>query len=281
MYFWYSLSVVAPTTRRSPRASAGFSILEASIAPSAAPAPTIVWISSMKITTLPSARSISFMMALRRSSNSPRYFVPAMSDPRSSDASSFPLSDSGTSPLAIRWASPSAIAVLPTPASPISIGLFFVRRERIWMTRLISSSRPMTGSSLFFVESFVSWRVYWVRARDFFGGVEFIAMIRRLFSGTLEDLRQLRRQIQLIGGREDRGGIRRLDRFEDGIGQKHRIDFKLVEHGENRALLLENEGGEQVERAHMILPALDRKLMRFAHRFFRFCREMIERRHDR
>src|SRR6218665_3644098 len=43
---------------------------------------------------------------------------------------------------------PSAIAVLPTPGSPTRIGLFFVRRERICRVRLISSSRPITGSSL-------------------------------------------------------------------------------------------------------------------------------------
>ena len=39
------------------------------------------------------------------------------------------------------------MAVLPTPGSPISTGLFFVRRERTWMTRRISWSRPITGSS--------------------------------------------------------------------------------------------------------------------------------------
>ncbi len=38
------------------------------------------------------------------------------------------------------------MAVLPTPGSPMSAGLFFVRRDRIWMTRSISFSRPMTGS---------------------------------------------------------------------------------------------------------------------------------------
>ena len=53
MYFWYSLSVVAPMQRSSPRASAGFSMLEASMAPSAAPAPTRVWSSSMKRITSP------------------------------------------------------------------------------------------------------------------------------------------------------------------------------------------------------------------------------------
>lgn len=31
---------------------------------------------------------------------------------------------------------PSAMAVLPTPGSPINTGLFLVRRERIWIARL-------------------------------------------------------------------------------------------------------------------------------------------------
>ena len=39
------------------------------------------------------------------------------------------------------------MAVLPTPGSPMSTGLFLVRRHRTRMHRLISSSRPMTGSS--------------------------------------------------------------------------------------------------------------------------------------
>ena len=56
------------------------------------------------------------------------------------------MSVSGTSPETMRWARASAIAVLPTPGSPISAGLFFVLRPRIWMTRSISFSRPMTGS---------------------------------------------------------------------------------------------------------------------------------------
>ena len=48
MYFLYSFSVVAPMQCSSPRASAGFSMLAASIAPSAEPAPTSVCSSSMK-----------------------------------------------------------------------------------------------------------------------------------------------------------------------------------------------------------------------------------------
>ncbi len=51
----YSSSVVAPIARSSPRASIGFSMLPASIAPSAAPAPTIVWSSSMKVMISPLA----------------------------------------------------------------------------------------------------------------------------------------------------------------------------------------------------------------------------------
>ena len=84
---------------------------------------------------------------MSRSSNSPRYFAPAISAPRSRATTRFSRRPSGTSPRTIRWASPSAIAVLPTPGSPMRTGLFFVRRLSTWMTRRISSSRPMTGSS--------------------------------------------------------------------------------------------------------------------------------------
>ena len=58
------------------------------------------------------------------------------------------LEPSGTSPLMMRCARPSTMAVLPTPGSPMSTGLFLVRRASTWMVRRISSSRPMTGSSL-------------------------------------------------------------------------------------------------------------------------------------
>ena len=66
----------------------------------------------------------------------------------SSESTRLFFSVSGTSPLTMRCASPSTIAVLPTPGSPISTGLFLVRRCRIWIVRRISSSRPITGSSL-------------------------------------------------------------------------------------------------------------------------------------
>ena len=68
--------------------------------------------------------------------------------PMSSATRRLSFSPSGTSPATMRWASPSTIAVLPTPGSPMSTGLFLVRRDSTWITRRISSSRPMTGSSL-------------------------------------------------------------------------------------------------------------------------------------
>ena len=157
----YSSSVVAPMQCSSPRASAGFSRLDASIAPSALPAPISVCISSMNRMMRPSAEVTSCSTAFSRSSNSPRYFAPAISAPMSSDSSFLSFRLSGTSPLTMRSARPSTIAVLPTPGSPISTGLFLVRRDSTWMVRRISSSRPITGSSL-------PSRAAWVRSRAYF-----------------------------------------------------------------------------------------------------------------
>ncbi len=67
----YSSSVVAPIVCSSPRASIGLRMLAASIAPSAAPAPTSVWISSMNRMMSPRVR-ISLRTFFRRSSKSPR-----------------------------------------------------------------------------------------------------------------------------------------------------------------------------------------------------------------
>lgn len=89
----------------------------------------------------------SLRTAFSRSSNSPRYLAPAIRNPCPGRKWSCP-SGGGDVPLTMRWASPSAMAVLPTPGSPMSTGLFLLLRLRIRMTLRISSSRPMTGSSL-------------------------------------------------------------------------------------------------------------------------------------
>ena len=74
MYCRYSVRVVAPMHCSSPRARAGLRMLAASMAPSAAPAPTSVCSSSMKriVSLLWVTSSTTFF---RRSSNSPRYLV--------------------------------------------------------------------------------------------------------------------------------------------------------------------------------------------------------------
>ena len=118
----------------------------------------------MKVMTSPPASVISFSTAFRRSSNSPRYLAPATMEPRSRAKRRLPRRLSGTSPSTIRRARPSTMAVLPTPGSPMSTGLFFVRRDSTWTTRRISSSRPMTGSSLPLRASSVRSRPYFSSA---------------------------------------------------------------------------------------------------------------------
>ena len=83
---------------------------------------------------------------LARSSNSPRYFVPATRLAISSENTVFFSRILGTLPSVIINASPSAIAVLPTPGSPTIMTLFFLRLARTSVISISSSSLPMTGS---------------------------------------------------------------------------------------------------------------------------------------
>ena len=163
-YFWYSSRVVAPMVRNSPRARAGLRILAASMAPCPPPAPMRVWISSTNKMISPLAAVTSLMTPLRRSSNSPLYLAPAMSAAISSTKMRLVLRFSGTSPLTMRQAMPSTMAVLPTPASPMRMGLFFLRRDRMCSTRRISSSRPIMGSRLPFSARSLRLIAYFPRA---------------------------------------------------------------------------------------------------------------------
>ena len=63
----------------------------------------------------------------------------------------------GASPSTIFLARPSAMAVLPTPGSPTSSGLFLRRRQRTWIARSTSAWRPMSGSVL-------PSRAFWLRS---------------------------------------------------------------------------------------------------------------------
>ena len=143
--FRYSSSVVAPMSLSWLRARAGLRIFAASMLPSAEPAPDSKCNSSINRIT-ESSPVASSIIPLMRSSNSPRNFVPATTELRSTWKIRLPISLSGTSFFATRIASPSTIAVLPTPASPIKTGLDFVRRQSTVTARSISCSRPITVS---------------------------------------------------------------------------------------------------------------------------------------
>ncbi|MNX23100.1 hypothetical protein D3C86_530920 [compost metagenome] len=121
-------------------------IFEASREPVAPPAPTIVWISSIK-RIISSFFSSSFITAFILSSNCPLYFVPATKLARSRVTTRLWKRIRDTFFWIMRRASPSAIADLPTPGSPIRSGLFFFLRLKICDTRSISFSRPTTGSN--------------------------------------------------------------------------------------------------------------------------------------
>ena len=148
MNFLYSANVVAAIVRNSPRARAGLSRLAASFWPAAPPAPIRVCASSMNRMIGTGDFLTSSMTDLSRFSNSPFTPAPACNSPRSSAFTATFFSGGGTSPSAIRRAIPSTTAVLPTPASPVRIGLFCRRRMRMSIIRRISGSRPITGSIL-------------------------------------------------------------------------------------------------------------------------------------
>ncbi len=123
MYSLYSLNVVAATMRISPRASTDLNTFAASDgAPSAEPAPTMVCASSTNRMKL--GRSFSSRMTFcMRSSNMPRSIVPATIvficrlTTWQSRSRTGTLSGSNSR----RRASPSTMAVFPTPGSPTSI----------------------------------------------------------------------------------------------------------------------------------------------------------------
>ena len=288
----YSSSVVAPTARSSPRASIGLSRLAASTAPSAAPAPTIVCSSSMKRMTWPRASAISLSTAFRRSSNSPRYFEPATSAPMSSATTLRSRSDSGMSPETMRWARPSTMAVLPTPGSPISTGLFLVRRredlddaadlvvaadDRVELA-LLGGAREVAAEALERLVLLLGRLVGdAVRAADVGDRLEDLLAARAVgaqrLAGLGLDARRARaagarwrctRREQLAslglgraqdaeqlarGGRLGRRAGQRRERVQGGVdvgAHARRVDAELAQDREHDAVVLLEQGGEQV-----------------------------------
>ena len=126
MYSLYSLNVVAAIMRISPRARTDLKMLAASDgAPSAEPAPTMVCASSTN--RMRFGRSFSSRITFWiRSSNIPRSMVPATIEfiCRLTTWQSRSRTGTVSGSNSIRRARPSAMAVLPTPGSPISITEF-------------------------------------------------------------------------------------------------------------------------------------------------------------
>ncbi len=94
---------------------------------------------------------IDFILA----SNWPLNCVPAITAVISSKYTSLLNNLAGTFPSAIFIAKPCAIAVLPTPGSPIKHGLFLERRFKIWIILWISLFLPITASNWPFLALFV------------------------------------------------------------------------------------------------------------------------------
>ena len=111
----------------------------------------------------------------------------------------------------MRIARPSTMAVLPTPGSPISTGLFLVRRASTWMVRRISSSRPITGSSL------PSRANCGDVAGVFLQGIEVRLGVGRVDLAALADV--VHRLLQRL--RRSPGGLQRAGGGRVGRGQRH------------------------------------------------------------
>ena len=121
----------------------------------------MVWASSMNRMTGCGEALTSAMTDFRRFSNSPRTPAPAWSRARSRTRRDTLRRGGGTSPATIRRARPSTTAVLPTPASPVRIGLFCRRRVKMSTSCRTSKSRPRTGSISPWRARAVRSTVYW------------------------------------------------------------------------------------------------------------------------
>ena len=119
------------------------------------------------------------------------------------------------------------MAVLPTPGSPIRAGLFFVLRPRIWMTRSISFSRPMTGIEL-------------PRSRGL-GEVD----------AELVDGRGLAGPLGLLGARSGRRALRQD--ADDLVANLVEVDAQRLEDAGRDAFALADETQQQVLGADVVV----------------------------
>ena len=129
--------------RSSPRASAGLRRFAASPAPAAPPAPISVWASSIKMMIGTGDDFTSSMTDFRRFSNSPLIPGPRLEKSEVEGAQFHASKGRGARhpPLYFQGKTFPPRPFLPTPASPVRIGLFCLRSLiRISTICLISSS---------------------------------------------------------------------------------------------------------------------------------------------
>src|SRR6266446_4560665 len=159
------------------------------------------------------------------------------------------------------------MAVLPTPASPISTGLFLVRRERTWMTRRISCSRPMTGSSLPSRASAVRSRVYFSSTWNFDSGDASVTLVepRTLVSASSSFSRVTPARCKILAPSlfvssmiaSSRCSVERYSSLSRSIS----FDAELLQDGANRAVLLLEQAVQQVlGRDLLVLGFLGKRL---------------------
>ena len=108
----------------------------------------------MKRMTSPAESCTSFKSALRRSSNSPRNFAPAMRAPRSRATTRLSLRLEGTSPFAISHTSNVTLAPSSNPVS-VSAPVIFLADHTLYHYRLVASnaSGAIAGNDAVFVTS--------------------------------------------------------------------------------------------------------------------------------
>ena len=162
----------------------------------------------------------------------------------------------------MRCARPSTIAVLPTPGSPISTGLFLVRRESTCMTRRISSSRPITGSSLPARAASVRSRPNFASAWYFDSGSGSVTARSRARSKRLARWRRAWRPPR-GAGRRPRRSSRRREREQQVLGRDVLVLARLgvAEGGLEDAV---QRGGERRLRAAVHLGQAPRGAARAA-----------------
>ena len=137
------------------------------------------------------------------------------------------------------------MAVLPTPGSPIRTGLFLVRRDSTCMTRSISRSRPMTGSSL-------RSRASWVR-------------LRPNWSSTGRAARGLLAGRGAGAGRRAFLAARRLvarQQLDDLLAHPGQVGAQADQHLGGHALALADQAEEHVLGADVVVAELQRLAQR-------------------